>query len=55
MGKKKKKSYYNMEYLNLVTHPSTYSVESVLTLLSELNMSLSLWYSDCAKCIFFIS
>ena len=50
--KREKKSYYNKGYSNMVTHPSINSVEQVLTLLSELNMSLSLWYSDYAARIF---
>ena len=33
-GEKRKKTYYNMRYSYLVTHPSTKDVEQGLTLLS---------------------
>ena len=52
-GEKRKKSYYNTGYLNLVTHPSTKSVKQGLPLLSELKMLLSLWYSDYTEHNFF--
>ena len=52
-GEKRKKSYYNRGYSNLDTHPSTNAVERGLTLLSELNMLLSLWYSDYTERFFF--
>ena len=52
-GEKRKKNYYNPGYSNLDTHPSTNAVERGLTVLSELNMLLSLWYSDYAERFFF--
>ena len=45
-GERKKKSYYNMGYSYLVTHPSTNHAAQGLTLLSGWKMLLSLWYSD---------
>ena len=42
-----------MGYSNLVTHPITNAIEQSLTFLSELNLFLSLWYSDYAERIFF--
>ena len=45
-GEKRKKNYYNTGCSYLVTHPSTEAAEQGLTLLSEVNILLSLWYSD---------
>ena len=45
-GEKRNKKGYCTGYSNLVTHPSTKAIEHGLTLLSELNMLLFLWYSE---------
>ena len=44
--RKGKKSYCNMGYSYLVTHPRTNLTEQGLTLFNRRNMMLSLWYSD---------
>ena len=48
-GEKRKKSSYNTGYSYLVTHLNTILTEQGLTLLSRLNILLSLWYSDSPK------
>ena len=45
-GKEEKKSYCNMWYSYLVSHPTANLAEQGLTLLNRRNMLLSLWYSD---------
>ena len=52
-GEKRKKSSYNTGYSYLVTHPNTILTEQGLTLLSRLNILLSLWYSDSTVNAFF--
>ena len=52
--KEGKKSYCNMGYSHLVTHPSTNLAEQGLTLLNRQNMLLSLWYTDSKLNAFFI-
>ena len=53
--KREKRSYYDIGYSYLVTHPGIIPAEKGLTLLRERDAVLSLWYYDSTLDNFFFS